>query len=79
MFINLNNVVDAKSKKFFIEKIDLFNKIIKAFSVKNKLTLENVGKKTEISIIKKIIELNIINSKADLDALQSDFNFYCKL
>jgi len=79
VFINLNNVVDAKSKKFFIEKIDLFNKIIKAFSVKNKLTLENVGKKTEISIIKKIIELNIINSKADLDALQSDFNFYCKL
>jgi len=71
VFINLNNVVDAKSKKFFIEKIDLFNKIIKAFSVKNKLTLENVGKKTEISIIKKIIELNIINSKADLDALQS--------
>jgi len=71
VFINLNNIVDVKSKKFFIEKIDLFNKTIKLFSEKNNSTLKSLTQEVEMPVIEKIIELGIIDSKKDLGALQA--------
>lgn len=70
MFINLKNVVDSKSKKFFIEKVDLFNKMINALSIKNNLTLEKGEIQSEPRIIQRIIDLGIINDQLDLNDLQ---------
>lgn len=70
MFINLNNIVDAKSKKLFIDKIDLFNKIIKAFSIKKSITLEDVEKEDEVLVVERIIELGIVSDKLDLKLLK---------
>ena len=77
MFINLNNIVDVKSKKFFIEKIDLFNKTIKLFSEKNNSTLKSLTQEVEMPV-SFFIDPAIIHDKSvkDLKEITLSYTMY---
>ena len=69
MFSKVDKLTNSKLKKFFIEKVGLFIKIMKSFSIKNKLPFEtNII--IDDKIVIRLIDLNIINSKIDLLVLE---------
>ncbi|TXB66168.1 DNA cytosine methyltransferase [Vicingus serpentipes] len=60
MYTPITEITDLKSKKFFIEKIELFLKITKAFSEKHHLQLD-LNTCIDDFIIHKLLKLNIIS------------------
>ncbi|CAM3795922.1 DNA cytosine methyltransferase [Flavobacterium gelidilacus] len=70
MFNRISEIKDLNTKKFFIEKVMLFNKLVKVFAEKNKISIELFNEKSELVIVKKLKELNIIESEKDLKELE---------
>lgn len=69
MFTPVAKISDLKTKKFFIEKVQLFSKISKAFSKKHQLALEHNDTIDDL-IIEKLLSLNIINKADDFKVLE---------
>ena len=64
MFNKIDKLTNSKSKKFFIEKVELFVKIIRSFAKKNEIHYET-DVVVDDKIVKRLIDLNIINHKKD--------------
>jgi DNA (cytosine-5)-methyltransferase 1 len=62
MFSQINKIVTASEKKFFIEKIDLFIRLIKAFALKHKLNYNSENFELTNLTINRLKELNIFPS-----------------
>ena len=69
MFNKIDKLTNSKSKKFFIEKVELFVKIIRSFAKKNEIHYET-DVVVDDKIVKRLIDLNIINHKKDLFVLE---------
>jgi DNA (cytosine-5)-methyltransferase 1 len=70
MFSNIAHINTLKEKKFFIEKINIFYKIILAFSVKNNFALDIYSNEIDSSILNKIIDFKIITKESDIAKLE---------
>lgn len=69
MFSPVTKISDLKSKKFFIEKVQLFSKISKAFSEKHQLDFK-FNDTVDDLILKKLSSLNIIEKSDDFEKLE---------
>lgn len=70
MFSNIAHTNNLKEKKFFIEKINIFYKIILAFSIKDNFPLDKYTNEIDESVLNKIIEFKIITKENDLEKLK---------
>jgi DNA (cytosine-5)-methyltransferase 1 len=70
MFNKVSEIKDINTKKIFIEKVILFNKLVQVFSEKNKISLDVYRIVNEPFVLKKLIELNIVESFNDLKTLE---------
>jgi len=64
MFQHIKKIQNTSERKFFIEKIELFVKLINAFALKNKLVDELVDSDVSDDTRKRLIELQIIESNS---------------
>jgi len=74
MFKPLNRIVSTTEKKFFIEKVDFFIKLINAFAQKNNLVNNSIKTEVTDNTKKRLLELEIIESNSD-DELKLLLNF----
>ena len=65
MFKHVNKIKDTKDKKFFIEKINLFIKLIKVFAQKNNLIDSSLNSVISDATKKRLKELKIIESNSE--------------
>ena len=65
MFKTIKTLSSTKEKKFFIEKIKLFIKLINVFALKNDLNNYINNQKISEKTLNRLQELNIIESKSD--------------
>jgi DNA (cytosine-5)-methyltransferase 1 len=65
MFQNINKIDNTKEKKFFIEKVNLFIKLMNVFAHRNKLVDSSVGSEISNDTIKRLKELKIIESNSE--------------
>lgn len=65
MFKQINKIKDAKDKKFFIEKINLFTKLISVFAKKNNLIDSSVNSVISNNTKNRLKELKIIKSNSE--------------
>jgi DNA (cytosine-5)-methyltransferase 1 len=65
MFRNINKIENTREKKFFIEKVNLFIKLINVFAQKNNLVDSSVNSDLSGDIIKRLKELEIIKSNSE--------------
>ncbi|MDI1256699.1 MAG: DNA cytosine methyltransferase [Flavobacterium sp.] len=70
MFDRISKLNNLTSKKYFIEKVELYNKLVSAFALKNQVSLEVSFNDDEEILIKRLIELNIVESKNELKDLE---------
>ena len=64
MFRPINTIKNTKEKKFFIEKVNLFVKLINAFANKNNLIDSSVTSELTIDTKKRLKSLKIIESNS---------------
>ena len=65
MFQNINKIENTREKKFFIEKVNLFIKLISVFTQRNNLTDSSVDSEISNDTIKRLKELKIIESNSE--------------
>ena len=65
MFQNINKIESTREKKFFIEKVNLFIKLINVFSQRNNLVDSSVDSEISNDTIKRLKELKIIESNSE--------------
>lgn len=65
MFQNINKIENTRDKKFFIEKVNLFIKLISVFAQGNKLVDFSVDSEISNDTIKRLKELKIIESNSE--------------
>lgn len=70
MFNRVSQIKDLNSKKFFLEKITLFNRLVQVFAEKNNISLTVCNDENEVSLLKRLVELNIIESQEELKELE---------
>jgi DNA (cytosine-5)-methyltransferase 1 len=70
MFNRISEIKDLNTKKFFIEKVKLFNRLVEVFAEKNKISFEVFSDKSEVLLVKRLIELNVIKSQNELKELE---------
>jgi len=70
MFNRVLEIKDINNKKFFIEKVMLFNRLVQVFAEKNNISLEACSDGNEIFVLKRLVELNIIESYNELKELE---------
>jgi DNA (cytosine-5)-methyltransferase 1 len=70
MFKKITQITTLKEKKAFIEKVNIYYKLVFAFSLKNNLRLENSIKVIDILIINRLMALNIVDNDNDLTLLE---------
>ena len=70
MFKQITQITTLKDKKFFIEKINIYYKIVLAYANKNKQELNIHPINIDTLTIKSLIELNIIKDEKDIDLLK---------
>lgn len=64
MFQYINKIENTREKKFFIEKVNLFVKLINVFAQKNNLAVNSVDSEISDNTIKRLKELKIIASNS---------------
>ena len=64
MFRPINTIKNTKEKKFFIEKVNLFIKLINAFAKKNNLIDSSVTSELTLDTKKRLKSLKIIESNS---------------
>ena len=69
MFKNINKIENKRKKKFFIEKVNLFIKLIKVFAKRNNLVDSLRDSEISNNTVKRLKELEIIESKNELSKL----------
>ena len=69
MFQNINKIENKRKKKFFIEKVNLFIKLIRVFAERNNLIDYSCDSEISNNTIKRLKELEIIESKNELSKL----------
>jgi DNA (cytosine-5)-methyltransferase 1 len=70
MFNRISEIKNLSAKKFFIEKVMLFNRLVQVFAKKNNISLEVCNDGNEVFVLKRLAELNIIESKNELKELE---------
>lgn len=70
MFQPINKIENTREKKFFIEKVNLFIKLINVFAQKNNLVDSSVDSEISNNTIKKLKDLKIIESNSEDDQKQ---------
>jgi len=65
MFQNISKIENTREKKFFIEKVNFFIKLIRIFAQKNNLIDSSVDSKISNDTIKRLKELKIIESNSE--------------
>jgi len=65
MFKKINNIGNTREKKFFIEKVNLFIKLINVFAQRNNLIDSSVDSEISDNTIKRLKELKIIASNSE--------------
>jgi len=65
MFQNINKIENTREKKFFIEKVNLFIKLISVFAQRNNLVDSSVDSEITNDTIKRLKELKIIESNSE--------------
>ena len=70
MFKNINKIENKRKKKFFIEKVNLFIKLIKVFAKRNNLVDSLRDSEISNNTVKRLKELEIIESKNELNQLK---------
>ena len=65
MFQNINKIENTREKKFFIEKVNLFIKLISVFAQRNNLIDSSVDSEISNDTIKRLKELKIIESNSE--------------
>lgn len=70
MFNRVSEIKDVNTKKFFIEKVMLFNRLVQLFAKKNNLSLEVWNNENDEFLLKRLVELNIIESHSQLKELE---------
>ncbi|CAL2104634.1 DNA cytosine methyltransferase [Tenacibaculum sp. 190130A14a] len=67
MFQYINKIENSREKKFFIEKVSLFIKLINVFAQKSNLSVSSVNSEISGNTIKRLKELKIIASNSEDD------------
>ncbi|MDN3619294.1 DNA cytosine methyltransferase [Polaribacter undariae] len=70
MFRTIAQIKTLKEKKFFIEKVNIYYKLILAFSLKNNLELNSSTIEIDESILNKLLKLNVIVDRTELINLE---------
>lgn len=70
MFNRVSEIKDVNSKKIFIEKVILFNRLVQVFAEKNNMSLEVCNDENDTSLLKRLVELNIVESHNELKELE---------
>jgi DNA (cytosine-5)-methyltransferase 1 len=65
MFKNINKIESTNDKKFFIEKVNLYIKLINVFAQRNNLIDASVDSEISNDTIKRLKELKIIESNSE--------------
>lgn len=65
MFKNIKKIENSREKKFFVEKVNLFIKLINVFAQRNNLVVSSVDPEISNSTIKRLKELKIIESNSE--------------
>ena len=65
MFQYINKIENTRDKKFFIEKVNLFIKLINVFAQKNNLVDSSVNSEISDATKKRLKELKIIESSSE--------------
>lgn len=67
MFQNINEIESIRERKFFIEKVNLFNRLISLYAKKNNIKDLISDSKVHKTTIERLKELSIISSDPDRD------------
>ncbi|WP_309640761.1 DNA cytosine methyltransferase [Flavobacterium sp.] len=70
MFNRVSEIKDINTKKFFIEKVMLFNRLVQVFAKKNNISLEVCNDGNEVFVLNRLVELNIVESNNELKELE---------
>jgi DNA (cytosine-5)-methyltransferase 1 len=70
MFKTITQIKTLKEKKFFIEKINVYYKLVLAFSLKNNLELKSLIIEVDEPILNKLLKLKVIVNRAELSNLE---------
>lgn len=70
MFNRVSEIKDVNTKKFFIEKVILFNRLVEVFAEKNNMSLEVCNDENDVFLIKRLVELNVVESHNELKELE---------
>ena len=65
MFKNIKKIENSREKKIFVEKVNLFIKLINVFAQRNNLVVSSVDPEISNSTIKRLKELKIIESNSE--------------
>ena len=65
MFQNINKIENTREKKFFIEKVNLFIKLISVFAQRNNLVDYSVNSDVSGETIKRLKELEIFETNLE--------------
>ena len=70
MFQYVTKIENSKERKFFIEKINLYIKLIHVFAQKNNFVVSSANSNTTVNTTKRLKELEIIKPNSDFDYKQ---------
>jgi len=70
MFRKISELNDSRDRKFFIEKIILFIKLVKACAVRKNIPFDTKSFNNKEFLFSRLIDLNILSSKAEIDELE---------
>ena len=65
LFKNVNNIVDKNEKKFFIEKINIINEMVKKYALNEKIDFEHITVDKDV-VFKEFRKIGFIENKDDL-------------
>ena len=66
LFKNINNIIDKNEKKFFIEKINIINEMVKKYALKESINFDSIEVNKEI-VFKELQKIGFVESKNDLE------------
>ena len=70
MFNKVSELKDIDKKKFFIEKVVIFNKLVQLFAEKNNIPIEDYKNSDDVCVLTRLVELNIVESHNELKELE---------
>lgn len=69
LFKNIKNLIDKNEKKFFIEKINIINELIKKYCIKNKMDYDNISV-DEDKVLLELKDIGVLDKKDDFNLLK---------